>query len=183
MYATGDRIKGTHKTKANEGVADGEANQVDRLVDVEKVSIVMLPDGFGVHEAYTEIDSFGGNATNHESGIFRNRHHRLYHGHFREGDYHEGTLHTNCGVYSGTFLSNEPSHGKMKYSDTILITGGYALTPEVDDSPLGPNPYRRGLHHSHNVKIKYHDGAAYDGEMQHGSITGIGVYKQPTDST
>jgi hypothetical protein len=55
------------------------------------------------------------------------------------------------------------------------------LTPEVDDSPLGSNLYRRGLLHNGNVKVQYKDGATYEGEMQHGVITGTGVYKNPND--
>ena len=131
---------------------------------------------------YTESNSSASsNISNYnEEGIIRS-HHRLYHGQFHEGNYREGTLYTNCGVYSGTFLSNEPCFGTMKYSDKIVIMGGYAPIPEVDDSPLGSNPYRRGMHHHRNVSIRWKDGAMYEGEMRSGVITGVGVYKHSND--
>lgn len=177
MYATGDRTSNIKQPM----LSDEGVTREERLVDVSKVTIVMLPDGFGVHESYyTDGNSSASSECNIEVGITRN-HHRLYHGHFQEGDYCDGTLHTNSGVYCGTFLSNEPCHGTMKYSDKIVITGGYALSPEVDGSPLGSNPYRRGLHHDGNVSIRFKDGATYEGEMRNGVIAGVGVYKYPND--
>lgn len=68
----------------------------------------------------------------------------------------------------------------MKYADTIVLTGGFALSPEEDDSPLGPNPYLRGLPHG-DVKIQYKGGASYEGEMRRGHITGNGIYRYPSD--
>lgn len=182
MYATGDRPSKTKSTKSNDGeLTDGETLREERCVDVDKIRVVMLPNGFGVHEVYIEGNSIASSSvSNSEYGIIRS-HHRLYHGHFHDGDYREGTLHTDCGVYTGTFQSNAPYNGTMKYSDKVVVTGEYALTPEVDDSPLGSNPYRRGLLHNGNVKVQYKDGATYEGEMQHGVITGTGVYKHPND--
>jgi len=204
LYATGDRTTETKskKKQANdEGksatmVTIAEADRGDHLVDVGAVSIEILPDGFGVHEAYTEFDLF---ATNINVGNVDSRcYHKLFHGHFQEGKYCEGTLHTDVGVYSGTFVSNEPCKGKMKYSDEIILTGDFAMPPEHrgdrryedeergeeynEDSPLGQNPYRRGVPHG-NVHIQFKDGASYEGEMHHGNITGNGIYRYPRDGT
>jgi hypothetical protein len=111
MYATGDRPS----------KPDGEPFREEHCVDVDKICVVMLPDGFGVHEAYIESNPIASSsASNIEYGIIRS-HHRLFHSHFHEGDYRGGTLHTNSGVYTGTFQSNEPCHGTMKYSNRIVI--------------------------------------------------------------
>lgn len=168
MYATGDRTADNQQKPNN-------TDRAEHFVDVEAVSIIMLPDGFGVHEA------FATSAKTNEDGNARS-HHRLFHGHLRDGAYHEGTFHKDsCGVYSGTFQSNEPcGRGKMKYADTIVLTGGFALSPAEDDSPLGPNPYLRGLPHG-DVKIQYKGGASYEGEMRRGHITGNGIYRYPSD--
>ena len=170
MYATGDGDR-TADDKQNPKNTD----RAEHFVDVEAVSIIMLPDGFGVHEA------FATSAKTNEDGNARSHHH-LFHGHLRDGAYHEGTFHKDsCGVYSGTFQSNEPcGRGKMKYADTIVLTGGFALSPAEDDSPLGPNPYLRGLPHG-DVKIQYKGGASYEGEMRRGHITGNGIYRYPSD--
>jgi len=49
-----------------------------------------------------------------------------------------------------------------------------------DDSPLGPNPYKRGLSHKY-TQIQFKDGSSYEGEMWHGHITGNGTYRYPRD--
>ncbi len=176
MYTTGDKTE-DGKQRPNKTIKEvpvGKADQAEHIVDVEAVSIIMLPDGFGVHEAITA------SANTNEDGYVRS-HHRLFHGHLREGAYHEGTFHTDSGVYFGTFWSNELcGRGKMKYADTTVLTGGFALSPAEDDSPLGPNPYLRGLPHG-DVKIQYKGGASYEGEMRYGLITGNGIYRYPSD--
>jgi len=114
----------------------------------------------------------------------------LFHGHFNEGEYREGTLHTDVGVFSGTFQSNgQPCKGRMKYSDGTVISGDFTLPPtskgdvqcsteeeEVDASPLGPNPYRLSLPHG-DISIQFKGGASYQGEMKYGTISGSGTYK------
>jgi hypothetical protein len=176
MYATGDRTADDKQNpnKTIKVLPVGKTDRAEHFVDVEAVSIIMLPDGFGVHEA------FATSAKTNEDGNARS-HHRLFHGHLRDGAYHEGTFHTDAGVYSGTFQSNEPcGRGEMKYADTSVLTGGFALSPVEDDSPLGPNPYLRGLPHG-DVKIQYKGGASYKGEMRRGRITGNGIYRYPSD--
>ena len=67
----------------------------------------------------------------------------------------------------------------MKYSDGIILTGGF--TQIKDDSPLGPNRYSRGLPHGNDLNIHFKNGAIYEGEMHHGSITGNGSFRYPRD--
>lgn len=145
-------------------------------------------DGSGVYEHYEETNPFSTSSTNNTEEQSRGNH-TLFHGHFHEGEYREGTLHTDAGVFSGTFQSNgQPCKGKMKYSDGTVITGEFTLPPtskgdvqcsteeeEVDASPLGPNPYRLGLPRD-NVSIQFKGGASYEGEMKYGTISGIGIY-------
>ena len=67
----------------------------------------------------------------------------------------------------------------MKYADGTVLTGDFALCGE--DSPLGPNPYRRGLPSGH-VSIQWKDHSSCEGEMRDGAITGRGVYRYPQGS-
>ncbi|KAL3781390.1 hypothetical protein ACHAW5_010286 [Stephanodiscus triporus] len=174
MYATLDMMADC-KQKSNMPIKNvGTTDRTEHLVDVGSVSVIMLPDGFGVHEAFVT------SAKHDEDGGARS-HHRIFHGHLRDGAYHEGTLHSDSGVYSGAFRSNEPcGQGKMKYIDAIILTGGFALSIAEDDSPLGPNPYLRGSPHG-DVKIQYRCGASYEGEMRLGRVTGNGIYRYPSD--
>jgi len=143
-----------------------------------------------VYEHYEETNPFSTSSTNNTEEQSRG-HHTLFHGHFHEGEYREGTLHTDAGVFSGTFQSSgQPCKGKMKHSDGTVVTGEFALPPtskgtsiqcsteeeEVDASPLGPHPYRLGLSHG-DVSIQFKGGASFEGEMRHGSISGSGIYR------
>ena len=191
MYASGD-LTDKNMSTSSLLLSIDESELSQHFVDVGNVSIVLLPDGFGVHEAYDENDAVFSTNTNTSDGIVEDSskgRHMLYHGHFKGGEYREGTLHTDAGVFSGTFQSNEPSCGKMKYSDGTIITGNFTLPPshkgdrvcnneeeEADESPLGPNPYRLGLPHN-NVSIQFKDGASYEGTMHHGVVTGEGIYR------
>ncbi|KAL9189891.1 hypothetical protein ACHAXT_009566 [Thalassiosira profunda] len=172
FYATGDvETMGKSKHNSSKGgivMSIGEADQVAHFVDVGRVSIEMLADGFGVLECVSS-----------ETEGARSQH-RVFHGHFCEGQYHHGTLHTDAGVFTGTFQSNEPCKGKLKYADGTVLTGDFALCGE--DSPLGPNPYRRGLPSGHS-SIQWKDGSSYEGEMRDGTITGRGVYRYPQSKT
>ena len=170
LYATGDN-------KSKQKSAIDTTSGVEHYVDLGGVSIEMLPDGFGVLETYSECNQFATSA-NGENNNARGKH-SVFHGNFREGQYHKGILHTDAGVYSGTFMSNEPRRGTMKYSDGIILTGGF--TQIKDDSPLGPNRYSRGLPHGNDLNIHFKNGAIYEGEMHHGSITGNGSFRYPRD--
>ena len=201
MYATGniDSAATTFSKKNNKyslEVNIDESDLAQHFVDVGSVSIVMLPDGFGVHEHYAESDPFSTSTAtaNGEDGNAKG-HHILYHGHFDQGEYSKGTLHTDEGVFTGTFTTNQPCNGKMKYADGTTITGGFALHPtcrgdiqcsneveEADAAPLGPNPYRQSSPHG-NVNIQYKGGASYEGEMKYGAITGHGRYESSKGST
>jgi hypothetical protein len=174
MYATLD-VMADCKQKSNMPIKNvGKTDRAEHVVDVGSVSVIMLPNGFGVHEAFVT------SVKTDEDGGARS-HHRIFHGHLRDGAYHEGTLHSDSGVYSGAFQSNEPcGQGKMKYVDAIIITGGFALSTAEDDSPLGPNPYLRGSPHG-DVQIQYRCGASYEGEMRRGRVTGNGMYRYPSD--
>ena len=174
LHATGDMAaEGKSKQKSIIDTTTG----VEHYVDLGGVSIEMLPDGFGVLETYSECNQFATSA-NGENNNARGKH-SVFHGNFREGQYHEGILHTDAGVYSGTFLSNEPHRGTMKYSDSIILTGGFAQIK--DDSPLGPNRYSHGLPHGSDAHIQFKNGAVYEGEMHHGSISGNGSFRYPRD--
>jgi len=85
----------------------------------------MLPDGFSVHEVFITTNS-GTGSSNAEDGLTTQSHHRLFHGTFvryllstrpfrhrylttfHEGSYHDGTMHTDCVVYTGTLQFNRP---------------------------------------------------------------------------
>lgn len=181
MYAVGvlDR-----KVKSQTDSAKGDtqvqhvkvSNKAEHLVDVGRISIEQVPDGFGILEDYDEYNPFSAHTQEESDKDYSIGHHRLYHGHFYEGDMSgKGTLYTNA-VYSGDFLKNEPcGRGTMDYPDGLSISGDFRLEEGVE-SPLGPNPYRRGLPHG-KANIQFLDGATYDGEMQNGKITGKGMYR------
>lgn len=201
LYATGERTAKTKSrkkpnNKREEGkvivLAIAEEDRGDHIVDVSTVSIAILPDGFGVHEAYCVLNPF---ATKENGGTEDgSARHTLFHGHFREGQYHKGTMHSDAGVYSGTFVSNEPCKGTMKFSDGIILEGDFSMPPEQkgdrrcdddgggeefkDNSPLGQNPYRRGVPHG-NVHVQFKNGASYEGVMHRGGITGTGCVLTP----
>ena len=143
-----------------------------------------------MYEHYEETNPFSTESSTGNTEEQSRGHHTLFHGHFREGEYREGTLHTDAGVFSGTFQSNgQPCKGKMKYSDGTVITGDFTLPPTskgdlqcsteeegVDPSPLGPNPYRLGLPNG-NVSIQFKGGtSSYEGQMKYGTISGSGIY-------
>ena len=207
MFATGDsddtksnklRQKRNHANNdgnKNAMIVINEEDEKEHFVDVGTVSMVILPDGYGTLESYHESDPF---ATGDGDGKLTTKrgHHCLFHGYFRKGEYHDGTLHTDKGIFTGSFVSNQPSQGKMKYADGDVLEGAFGFPPENKHglipnkseagqeyvSPLGPNPYQRSLPHG-NVRVQYKDGASYEGEMCHGSITGKGTYRFPTNKT
>ena len=159
MYATGDRsVKSKSKQKESESamVLIAEADQVEHFVDAGVVRIEMLPDGFGVHETFAEVDSF-------KTGSNRSRRHRMYHGYFRNGEYLEGTLHSDAGVFSGTYCSNKPIKGTMKYSDGILVTGDFHKP------------------HNGNVTVQFKDSSSYQGSISHCGIPRKGAYRYLKD--
>jgi hypothetical protein len=157
-------------------------------VDLGTVSIIMLPDGFGVHELFITTNS-ATKSSNSEDGLTARSHHRLFHGTFHEGSYHDGTMHSDCGVYTGTFQSNQPSgSGRMKYKDGSVLVGDFVVFPSTPSPPpsssssttelLLSNPYLRGLPHGDNVTIQFKDGiTSYVGEMNQGRVTGSGTYR------
>jgi hypothetical protein len=162
-------------------------------VDVGTVSIIMLPDGFGVHELFITTNS-ATKSSNAEDGLTARSHHRLFHGTFHEGSYHEGTMHSDCGVYTGTFQSNQPSGiGRMKYKDGSVLVGDFVVFPSTPSPPpssssttgiLLSNPYIRGLPHGDNITIQFKDGiTSYEGELNQGRVTGSGTYRfDPSDN-
>jgi len=160
-----------------------KAELAEHEVDVSTVSIIMLPDGFGVHEVFITTNSGSGNS-NAEDGLTTRSHHRLFHGTFHEGSYHDGTMHTDCGVYTGTFQFNQPyGSGRMKYKDGSVLVGDFVVFPSTPSSSSTPelllsNPYLCGLPHGENVTIQFKDGiTSYVGEMQQGRISGSGTYR------
>ncbi|KAL3801769.1 hypothetical protein HJC23_001165 [Cyclotella cryptica] len=160
-----------------------ERDQADHVVDVGAVEMEMLPNGFGVYESF--VTSCIVNDSDDDYGR-----HCLYHGHFHEGAMNgEGTLYTDEGVYYGEFRADERfGIGVMEYSDGITLSGDFALpqcsnvvvTEDEDKgelgSPMGPNPYGRGLPHGY-VLIHFANGDEYEGEMRNGTITGHGVLR------
>lgn len=175
LYATGDIVVSKPKSKKAHVEARAFVTSIDvseqaeHFVDVGGISIEKLPDGFGVYESYAEDGEIG--------------RHRLYHGYFKEGAMSgNGTLHTDEGVYSGEFDEDGPcGKGKMKYADGITLNGTFANdkrsatdTVQADEVPF--NPYQRGAPNGH-VQLRYPNGVRYEGTMQHGRITGNGVYR------
>ena len=135
------------------------------FVDTGGVTMTKIPHGFGIYESYVEVHPYLNSKTKTR--------HRLYHGKFHEGDLCEGSLYTDSGVYSGKFVSNEPtSFGKMEYADGIKISGHFA-SPETTPT----NPYSHGIPHG-QVHIRFPDKSSYEGSMYRGRITGEGVYKE-----
>ena len=136
----------------------------DRFVDTGGVTMTKLPHGFGIFESYDEVLLSG-------SGKTKSRH-RLYHGHFYEGQYSEGTLYTEASVYTGKFdVSGQPTVGVMEYADGIKVSGQFA------SSESKYNPYCRSIPHG-DVYIKYPDKSTFQGHMIEGRIEGEGVYIQ-----
>ncbi|KAL7537899.1 hypothetical protein ACHAWF_005938 [Thalassiosira exigua] len=190
VYATGvPSAKSKSRRKSRESAAaaapPGEEDEAERFVDAGAVSVEMLPDGFGVHESYDERDPFATDPDAGDGGA-RGRH-RVFHGRFRGGEYRDGTLHADVGVYSGTFEGNEPSGGTMKYSDGVALAGEFDVPAgrrlvgeDVEQGPVRPNPYRLGLPHG-KVHIQFKDGSLFEGIMDDGRISGSGVYKYPVE--
>ncbi len=136
----------------------------DSFVDTGGVTMTKLPHGFGIFESYDEVLLSG-------SGKTKSRH-RLYHGHFYEGQYSEGTLYTEAGVYTGKFdVSGQPTVGVMEYADGIKVSGKFA------SSESKSNPYCRGLPNG-DVHIKFPDKSTFQGHMIEGIINGDGVCMQ-----
>jgi hypothetical protein len=136
----------------------------DRFVDTGGVTMTKLPHGFGIYESYDEVLLSGSDKTKSR--------HRLYHGRFHEGQYSEGTLYTEAGVYTGKFdLSGHPTVGVMEYADGIKVSGQFASS--------GPklNPYGRGVPHG-DVRIKFPGKSTFQGLMTDGIINGEGLYMQ-----
>ena len=190
MYALG-RIKAKQKsnTRSNDALYSEhfvmsvpKQDQADHFVDVGTVQIKMLPDGFGIYESFVSSS-----IANYKDDDCDGRH-CLYHGHFHEGAMSgEGTLYTDEGVYCGEFQADERfGLGTVEYSDGVILSGAFALHnsnfvtenkgKDVLDSPMGQNPYERGLPHG-NVHIKFVNGDEYEGEMRNGTITGRGVIR------
>ena len=199
MYATGDRATRLKSKKKSKEIAVfttiAEADRAEHWVDVGAASIEILPDGFGVHEAFHAFDPFTTDVRG-DSNVTKS-YHRVFHGFFQDGQYQKGTLHSDACIFSGTFLSNEPHEGKMKYSDGIVLDGSFlsrqvfqsrtthsveSLNDEEEESPLGPNPYLRGLPDGNAMRIQFKDGASYEGEMCHGRVSGQGVYRYPSSA-
>jgi hypothetical protein len=135
----------------------------DRFVDTGGVTMTKLPHGFGIYESYDEVLL---------SGKTKSRH-RLFHGHFYEGQYSEGTLYTAAGVYTGKFdVSGQPTVGVMEYADGIKVSGQFA------SSEPKSNPYFGHAVPHGNVHIKFPDKSTFQGHMIKGTITGEGVYMQ-----
>lgn len=171
MYATGDRTEARLNTKTSKGkrndvvIVIAEEDRAQHLVDLGAARIKIMPDGFGVHESYDEGKLRGARSC-----------HRLYHGYFREGQYHEGTLRSDAGVYTGKFQNNsEPSEGTMKYADGTVLAGEFSVLSPKHPSPLGPT-YQRGLPHG-RANIQFKDGASYEGMMRHGRVSGRGIHR------
>ena len=142
-----------------------EENRSDHFVEIGGVTITKVPHGFGVLESYEEFLS---------SDKTTKSRHSLFHGHFRDGEFSEGTLYTETGVYSGKFVSNQPSIGTMEYADGVKISGHFASSETKTNFN---NPYFRRLPHGDDVNIKFPDKATYNGRMSDGLIDGEGVYK------
>ena len=187
LYATEKLMEYKSPTQQNNKSTKEVITVIDKVdlaehaVDVGAVSIIMLPDGFSVHEALIITNSGTGN--NDVDGLTTRSHHHLFHGNLHEGSYLDGTLRTDCGVYTGTFQSNQPSgSGRMKYADGTVLVGDFVVFPSQppSSSTTGfiPNPYLRGLPHGENVTIQFKDDiTSYLGEMYQGRITGSGTYR------
>lgn len=150
-----------------------KSDQANHFVDVGRVQIEKLPDGFGVYESYKAV-SISSSADGDVEG-----HHRLYHGHFKEGEMNgNGSLYTDEGIYSGDFKAGERvGYGTMEYSDNITLTGDFALSGgEVRGNCSRVNPYSKGLPHGH-VHITFENGDEYEGEMNIGNLSGRGTYR------
>ncbi len=144
-----------------------EEDQSTHFVDIKCITMSKLPHGFGILESYAEFDPY----LNSDKKMSR---HRLYHGHFHEGEFSEGALYTEAGIFTGKFDKGRPTIGTKKYADGIEITGEFA----VHDLSLQTitNPYCRGLSDGFQ-SIKFPDKATYQGVMKQGRITGKGTYK------
>ncbi len=140
-----------------------EEDQSHHFVDIRGVTLTKLPHRFGIFESYEEFDR----------GNSRSRH-RLYHGQFHEGEFSEGSLYTEAGIFSGKFDKGYPIEGTMQYADGVKISGKFAV--EDVSSQIGKNPYCRGLPDGFQI-IRFPDKATYEGEMNQGRITGKGTYK------
>ena len=143
-----------------------EEDQSYHFVDIKGITISKLPHGFGIFESYDEFDPY----LNSGKPISR---HRLYHGQFHEGEFSEGTLYTEAGIFTGKFNKGHPTIGTKKYADGIEVSGEFA----VHDVSLqtSTNPYCLGLSDGCQ-SIKFPDKATYEGEMKQGCITGKGTY-------
>ena len=158
LYAFGD----CNSSVVSLTIPDEEKS--DRFVDTGGVTMTKLPHGFGIYERYDEVLLSG-------SGKTKSRH-CLYHGHFHEGQYSEGTLYTAAGVYTGKFdVSGQPTVGVMEYADGIKVSGQFA------SSEPKSNPYCHGVPHG-DVHIKFPDKTTFQGHMIDGIISGVGVYMQ-----
>ena len=145
MYAFG-----TKGSKAPSSLPIPEEDQSHHFVDIRGVTITKLPHGFGIFESYEEFDR----------GNSRSRH-RLYHGQFHEGEFSEGSLYTEAGIFSGKFDKGYPIEGTMQYADGVEISGKFAVEDVQDGFQV----------------IRFPDKATYEGEMKQGRITGKGTYK------
>jgi hypothetical protein len=200
LYATTEKPMDHKSLKQQKSINNNKSTKevmtvIDKVelaeheVDVGTVSIIMLPDGFGVHELFITTNS-ATESSNSEDGLTARSLHRLFHGTFHEGSYHEGTMHSDCGVYTGTFQFNQPSgSGRMKYKDGSVLVGDFVVFPSIPSPSssselLLSNPYLRGLPHGENVTIQFKDGiTSYVGEMNQGRVTGSGTYRlDPSDN-
>lgn len=159
MYGFGIGAKG-NKTPILKALP--EEDQSGHFVDIGGISMSKLPHGFGIFESYEEFP-------------LRKSRHRLYHGQFHEGQFSEGTLHTDAGVYTGKFHEGQPTVGMMEYTDGIKISGHFAANDV--SMQTSTNPYCRGLPDGGEVLCKFPDKAIYKGNMSQGCITGKGYYK------
>lgn len=162
MYAFG-----TKGGKTTISLPIPEGDQSSHFVDIKGVSMSKLPHGFGIFESYAEFDPYL------SSGKKLSRH-RLYHGQFHEGEFSEGTLYTEAGIFTGKFNKGLPTIGTKKYADGIEVSG--AFSDQDVSLQTSKNPYCRGLFDGFQI-IKFPDKAVYEGQMKQGLITGKGTYK------
>jgi hypothetical protein len=157
------------------------------LVDTASISIERVEHGFGNYHRRTtaplrhafdqdyEYDSKERNCSD--------RHVDCYHGTYVDGKYQGfGMLYTPSCIYGGGFENHlHGGEGTLIYKDgdvfrsnTFGVNHATRHDNENDILLLSNNRYARG--EPSTSKISFSDGASYEGEMQHGTISGQGIY-------